>query len=175
MRPLISMTQPCRVLNTTLPVRAMMLGDVDDCTALRYLLTCSMLHAGHHEYPVKRAMSTHTCNKLSPVAWYTQRDQRWPLGTPVQCLMVGIGLRDAFKMFGAATWFFDALRAPIALLCFMWAVMWLVQRPDCCNTRWWHTWRRRRCGMPRVKRLSGELSDARPNRHTTVHARHSLA
>ena len=46
----------CRLLAVPAPIRALVLDYADDLSALRYLSACRSLHAGYHQYPLKRSM-----------------------------------------------------------------------------------------------------------------------
>ena len=71
--------QPCGLPDVPTPVRSMMLDYMDDRSAVRCLSTCHVLHAGYHQYPVKRAVSVKALLKLSGLRDYPPRLNQWPL------------------------------------------------------------------------------------------------
>ena len=153
---------PCPLLDVIPPVRSLMLDYMDDLTAIRYLSTCSVLHAGYHEYPVKQSMTESTFRHATQLDAYFDRRSTVMMYAIVQ----GLGVFGLIVTIFATQWpynvvlvgFFGAVIASIS--CYLvWVVM-LRRRRDCCTTTRQLMWRRRYL-MPRVLRLRTALWEVR--------------
>ena len=156
---IIVIIQPCCLLDTPPPVRSLMLDYMDDHTAIRYLSTCQMLHAGYHEYPLKRAMSVATFKALPQLNVYDgYMCQTLLYGAGYLCVLI-IGVLLLMRVRNRPLSL--AVVGVLAALFFVYPYLglrWrLAIRTDCCGTelrlRKWRGWRM----MPRVTRLKGEL------------------
>ena len=135
-----------------------MLDCMDDLSAVRYLSTCSVLHAGYHEYPVKQAMSVAT--HLDAYFDRVKRGRRTVEQLQAVILFCTLVLTFiAWNEFIAHV-LIIACNALIAIDIGFLVWLPLSRRVDCCKRDWWATWRRRYI-IPRVQQLSDELSDMR--------------
>ena len=163
----INIVHPCRLLDTPPPIRSLMLDHMDDRTAIRYLSTCQMLHAGYHAYPVKQAMSVQTLQDHIHLRRHLSRIKR------LHCLQLrpGTGFYAVMFLAGCITfacvtsWPINLIVGLIVgtlviLVCWYLARL-LVTPRDCCESGTPSRWRRKRYPLPRVQRLTTPLSDAR--------------
>ena len=158
----IDTVQPCHLLDVPPPVRSLVLDYMDDRTAIRYLSTCRLLHAGYHAYPVKQAMSVETFREATQLDAYLRlRPLLFQLCALTQllapCLLI--------PLFTQGAWHDNLILLLVSCVLSTWAwcyFAWLLltRRVDCCTRGWWGRWSRR-YQMPRVQRLSEPLSDAR--------------
>ena len=156
---IVDVAQPCPLLDVIPPIRSLILDHMDDCTAIRYLSTCSTLHAGYHEYGVKQAMSVASFMEVTELESFFHRVIRAVWFVTVQsCLLVpcyaSLLWHPPFLIFLGV--FLAFLLATTAYL----GWLWLTWRRDCCTRGKPGMWRRRYI-IPRVQRLSEKLSDLR--------------
>ena len=159
----INIVQPCCLLDTPPPVRSLVLDYMDDHTAIRYLSTSQMLHAGYHEYPVKQAMSVATFEALPQLNVHKRYVRHVFLFQALYvCLLVVI-----FPV----VWHLSSLHLARVIIGFVSALAFIMpclfvrayvaRRAECCGKavrlRNWRGWRM----MPRVTRLQEELCDLR--------------
>ena len=154
----INIARPCPLLDVIPPVRSLMLDYMDDLTAIRYLSTCSVLHAGYHEYPVKQAMLATKFTEVTELDAYFKRMRRVMIFVHLQNLFLLL-FNLGFLMPRAAELVFCVI-ASICLVLSWSGLAWLLltRRGDCCKRGWRGMWRKRYL-MPRVQRLRTALWD----------------
>ena len=158
----IDVAQPCPLLDTPPPIRSLMLDYMDDRTAIRYLKTCCTLHSGYHAYPVKQAMSVATFTEVTQLDVYFDRERRrrraWKFFSfAVLCAQLVSFIKEQMALLRVLLYVYAAL---IAVDVGLYTWLHVSRRVDCCKKGWWGMWRQRYI-MPRVQRLSDELSDLR--------------
>ena len=154
----------CHLLATPAPVRSKVLDYLDDTSAIQYLSTCKSTHTGYHDYPVKRAMSVESLTELFKLPVYYRYRRHVTLYTCMSfvLLLVMNNVRARLDSRASMDLSYNILFASIVVgwLCLVVRAA-VVHRTDCCakgrrvdTLRGWYS-------MPRVTRLSGELTDMR--------------
>ena len=153
----------CQLLATPPPIRCLMLDYLDDTSTMQYLSSCRSLHAGYHDYPVKRALSVKAAQlvfKLDVFERYERHIKRyrylaWALLLVVNLVNSNLLGSMAKKVVLPILWSF--------LVCacvFFIGRLLLARRKSCCAKGWrLDPWR----GGPmlRVTRLRESLRDPR--------------
>ena len=142
----------------------MLLDYMDDLSAIRHLTSCSLLHGCYHQYPVKRAMSVATLTQLTAVDEY-YRYKRHTLWLHSYGNMLSGGnnlILFLYSSLGAVIVVCLIVHVVLLLIAvYVTARQALAHRAHCCTRGrrvrslrgWYH--------MPRVQRLSEELTDIR--------------
>ena len=157
----IDIVRPCRLLAAPTTVRSMMLDYLDDRSTLQCLNSCQSLHAGYHQYPLKRAMSVTLVERLFKVDVHFRyrRHLTWYYTLSLTTFgVLAVVVLPILRLRGLALALFLVLPCA-ALLCgalFFIVRLCISRRKDCCARGWrLDPWRGH--PVPRVQKLNERL------------------
>ena len=156
----IDIVRPCRLLDVPSPIRSMMLDYMDDHSAIQYLSTCQPLHAGYHQYPLKRALTVDSFLKATQLDAYFEHIRRVRLFVLVISCFSFVGSFSVFMPRTASLVFLAVYGTAWVITWASQAGMLIARRKDCCTSGRWGMWRRQ-FTMPRVQKLSDRMWDVR--------------
>ena len=183
----VDAVQHCRLLDVIEPIRWLILDYADDHTAVACLSSCRFLHAGYHQYPVKRAMSMETLRALTSLRDYPPRVNLWPLlqaGDTICALLHAVvvlvaALRSELVMESQPHTLFGCIEVlawalatvAITVIRISCEIAWSIKEFDwrplprarpsrkCCTSCTSDEPRLRRHPLPRVQKVTGWLKD----------------